>query len=350
MRRGHPVHQRIGGPRCGVSPLFGRARHDLELVHARRTLAVRGAQAVRAGVATADDHHPLVFRGDGRLSVGVEHGVAVGGLIGPRQVFHRLKDTGELPARDGQVAPVGGATGQHHGVELLAEFGGGDIDADVHTGPERGAFGRHLLESAVDVALLHLEFGDAVAQQTADAVGPFEHRDVMAGAGQLLGRGQPGWTGSDDGDGLPGHHVGSFGNHPALIEGVVDDLDLDLLDGHRIGVDAEHTGGLTRGRAQPPGELREVVGGVQPVDRILPTVPVDQVVPLRDEVAQRTAVVAERDSAIHTPRCLLLQGSVIEVLIDLVPVAQTQRHRPTLRCLPAGDLHEAAGISHGRPP
>ncbi len=253
VRRGHPVHQRVGGPRGGVGPLLGRARHDLELVHAGRALTVRGAQAVRAGVAAADDDDPLVLGGDGRLAVGVEHRVAVGGLVGPRQVLHRLVDAVELPARDGQVAPVGRAAGQHDRVELLAQFLGGDVDADVDAGLELGALGRHLLQAAVDVALLHLEFGDAVAQQPADAVGPLEHRDVMAGPGQLLGGGQTGRTGSDDGDGLPGHQVRPFGHHPALVEGVVDDLDLDLLDGHRVGVDARarrrpHTGPGTAGR------------------------------------------------------------------------------------------------------
>ena len=44
------------------------------------------------------------------------------------------------------------------------------------------AFGLHLRDAAVEVALLHLELGDAVAQQPADAVGALEHGDVVAGA------------------------------------------------------------------------------------------------------------------------------------------------------------------------
>ena len=84
------------------------------------------------------------------------------------------------------VAPPG----QHDGVELLAQLVDGDVDADVHAGAELGALGLHLLEAAVEVALLHLELGDAVAQQAADAVGPLEHHDVVAGPGELLGGGQ----------------------------------------------------------------------------------------------------------------------------------------------------------------
>ena len=61
---------------------------------------------------------------------------------------------------------------------------------DVDAGAELGALGPHLVEAPVEVALLHLELGDAVAQQPADAVGPLEDDDVVAGPGQLLGGGQ----------------------------------------------------------------------------------------------------------------------------------------------------------------
>ena len=69
-------------------------------------------------------------------------------------------------------------------------------------------------------------------------------------------------------------------------------------------VDAEHAGRLARRRAQPAGELGEVVGGVQPLDGLVPVVAVDQVVPVGDEVAERAAVVAERDAAVHAARRL----------------------------------------------
>jgi hypothetical protein len=54
------------------------------------------------------------------------------------------------------------------------------------------------------VALLHLEVGDAVAQQAADAVVALEDRDGVARARQLLGGGESGRTGADDRDGLAG--------------------------------------------------------------------------------------------------------------------------------------------------
>src|SRR5439155_26002284 len=93
--------------------------------------------------------------------------------------------------------------------------------------------------------------------------------------------------------------------HPAVLERVVDDRDLDGLDGDRVIVDAEHARALARRRAEPPRELREVVGRVQPLDGVPPAVLVDEGAPLRDQVAERAALSAEGDAAVLAARALL---------------------------------------------
>ena len=98
--------------------------------------------------------------------------------------------------------------------------------------------------------LLHLELGDAVAQQAADAVGALEHRHRVTGAGQLLCGSQTGRARADDGDLLARQLRRVHRLNPALVEGVVDDLDLDLLDRDRVLVDAEDAGRLARRGAQ----------------------------------------------------------------------------------------------------
>ena len=144
---------------------------------------------------------------------------------------------------------------------------------------------------------------------------------------------------------LPVLTLGTCGRDPALLPRPVDDLDLDLLDRHRVGVDAEHARRLARRRAQPAGELGEVVGGVELVDRLLPVVAVDEVVPVGDQVAERAPVVAERDAAVHAPPGLGLRGLGREVLVDLLPVAQPHRHRPPRRQRPL-PLQEPGRLAH----
>src|SRR5581483_6226933 len=113
-----------------------RPRHDLELVHFSGTLPVHGAQAVGAGVATADDDHLLALGGDRRFAVGPEDVVTFLHAVRPRQELHRLVDAVELAARDRQVPPRGRAAGQHDGVEIGAQLFGRDVDADVHAALE----------------------------------------------------------------------------------------------------------------------------------------------------------------------------------------------------------------------
>ncbi|MDQ0814012.1 hypothetical protein QFZ63_005726 [Streptomyces sp. B3I7] len=244
----------------------------------------------------------------------------------------------------------GGAGGDDDGVVPLAQVVRGDVAADLDAGAEAGALRAHLFDAAVDVPLLHLELGDAVAEQAADAVGALVDGDGVAGPGELLGGGEARRSRADDGDGLAGQALGDLRRDVTGVPRLVDDGDLDVLDGHGRLVDAEDARRLARGRAEPPGELREVVGGVQPLGGGRPVLAVGEVVPLRDQVPQRAAVVAERDAAVHAAACLL--GDDREQRagnVDLVPVPH-----PLLDGAGTGDLaavvEKALGISHWSPP
>ena len=126
--------------------------------------------------------------------------VALLHVVGPRQVLHRLVDALGFAAGRGQVAPRGGPAREHDRVELAAELLGRDVRADVDRRLEDRALVAHLGQAPVEPGLLHLELGDAVAQQPADAVGALEHHDVVPDAGELLGRRQPGRAGADHRD------------------------------------------------------------------------------------------------------------------------------------------------------
>ena len=84
-------------------------------------------------------------------------------------------------------------------------------------------FGLHLFQTAVDQMLLHLEIGDAVAEQAADAVGFLEDGDPVAGAAELLRGGEAGGSGADYRDAFAGADCGRLGMDPAFVKGAVDD-------------------------------------------------------------------------------------------------------------------------------
>ena len=182
----------------------------------------------------------------------------------------------------------------------------------------------------------------------------------MSRARELLRGSQSRRPGADHGDALARRYGRGLrlddAVHPGLVgDGLFDAFDSDAAAGLVVG-DGQHAGGFARSRAQPAGELREVVCGVQPIARGVPPAPPSQVIPFRDEVAQRASGrprVAERDSAVHAPAGLLgnLACPLVRVLqfVHLAPVADALVDWP-LGGLDLGHFEEPAWVSHGSPP
>ena len=171
-------------------------------------------------------------------------------------------------------------------------------------------------------------------------------RDRVPGPAQLLRGGQARGPGADDGDAAARLDGRRLRHDPALVPAAVDDRDLDLLDRDRVALaDLQHARRLARRGAQTTGELREVVGRVQLDDRLAPAVAVDEIVPVRDQVAERAAVVAERHAALHAARALLAQALDRQRLDELVEVRRA-RVRVPLRGLDARDFEEPSDLAH----
>ena len=162
-----------------------------------------GAQAVRAGVAAADDHDPL---SSAEMMSRRRDVVAGQPPVLLRQVLDGEVHTAELATRNLEVPRPWRPAAEHDRIELPAQAGDRQIDADLDAGPELDAFGRHDGQPSVDEALFELELGNAVAQQTADAVGTLENRDLVAGLVEFVGRGEAGRTRADDRHSLSGSH------------------------------------------------------------------------------------------------------------------------------------------------
>ena len=247
-----------------------------------------------------------------------------------------------------ELSRLGGAAGEADGVELPAQLTGVDLHADVDVRAEDDALRLHLGEPTRQEPLLHLELRDAVAEEAANAVIAFEDGDGVSGAGQLLSAGEAGGAGADDRDGLAGEGLGRLRLDPSLIPSVVDNVELNLLDADCVVVDRQHAGRLTGGGAEPAGEFREVVSGVQPVDSVAPLTAKHEIVPVGDDVPQGAAVLTEGDATVHASSGLLLQVVNWKLVVYLKPIAQTLIYGAPLRRL-ALKLQESGWLSHVRP-
>ena len=247
---------------------------------------------------------------------------------------------GTLRSR-GAVAPPASTIASYVAPQLVDRH----VDADVAIRLELDALVAHQRQAAVEKPLFHLECRNPVPQQTADTVGALEHGDEVARPVQLIGRGETGRPGTDDRDALAGAGHRRTRGDPAFVERAIDDRHLDRLDRHRIVVDAEHARALARRGAQPAGELRKVVRGVQPLDGRLPAIAIDEIVPVRNQVPERTSLMAERDAAVHAARRLILERGLGIRQIDLAPVLKTLGNRARRRLLPR-DFDEPGDFAH----
>src|SRR5262249_41501816 len=121
---------------------------------------------------------------------------------------------------------------------------------------------------------------------------------------------------------------------------VVGDGALDVLDRDRRIVHAEHARTFARSRAHAAGEVREVVRLVQPIQRFLPETAINEVVPFRNEVVDRTAArhaadkrtgMAKRNTAIHTARALITEVTFRHMEVKFLPVSDTFLRRTVFR-------------------
>src|SRR5262249_13880353 len=157
----------------------------------------------------------------------------------------------------------------------------GNIVTNMRVGDEADTLCGHLLNTAVHHMLFQLEIGNAIHQQSADAIGFFVYSYRVSGTAELLGCSQASGTGADNRNLLAAAKGWRLGMDPSLLERVVDNVLFDLLNGNRRLIDAQHAGGFAGGRADTAGKLGKIISGMQLPDGFLPAATIDQVIPVR---------------------------------------------------------------------
>src|SRR6185369_8162859 len=136
---------------------------------------------------------------------------------------------------------------------------------------------------------VELHIWNAVHEQTANTIRFLEHRHSVARRIKLCCTGQTCWSRSNDGHSPSRPSFRRTRNNPTLIETTIDDRTLDRLDCHWLFSDRTHTRSFTRRGANSPRELRKVVCFVQELERRLPTATMNEIVPVGNQIVERTA-------------------------------------------------------------
>mmetsp|Transcript_5396 Transcript_5396/g.10835 ORF Transcript_5396/g.10835 Transcript_5396/m.10835 type:complete len:492 (+) Transcript_5396:824-2299(+) len=337
---------RVRRPRvCNVVARVGGLVHQLEIHQALAALAHGGGCAVRASVTAANHHHlvaahinegavklelPVLVALERRAEIdSVLHQLLVlveeRSLLLPKEV-HGEMDARRLPPRDRQVPRHHRPCAEEDGVELALQLGGGYGLADLDVTDEVHALRLKELDAALDDALVELHVGDAEHQQPSRLRVALKYRHLVAHLVELIGSSKASWPGANDGDGRARALAHDARLHPPFLEAAVDDGVLDVLDRHGRGHKAGHARALTGRWAHAASELGEVVGRQQPVQRRLPLLLEDELVPLGHEVVDGAAGVglAEGRPAVHAPCSLALALDVMRLhgRVDLPPVRQ----------------------------
>ncbi len=136
-------------------------------------------------------------------------------------------------------------------------------------------------------------------------------------------------------------------------KGLLYDAQLVVPDGHGIAVHSADARLLAGRRADPPGELREIIGFQQAAQGMRGVPRMDHVVPLGNQIMQGTAKVpplppdaglAEWDAAVHTPPSLFPAGIRRQGDAEGLPVPDPLQRRAVR--LPPVIFQKSSDLSH----
>ncbi len=170
------------------------------------------AHAICAGVASANDDHVLVLCREiaSIFVIAVQQTLGVG-----VQKLHREMNSLQAPRFKAQIARPRCTSAEHDRVKLLHQSACGIVGTDMRARNELDALSGHQIGASFNHRLFQLHVGNAVHQQTANAVSPLEDSYPMPGMIELRGASQTGWARPDHRNLFAGTHRGRFGKHPA---------------------------------------------------------------------------------------------------------------------------------------
>lgn len=289
-----------------------------------RSLPIGGPNAVGPCITAPDDYDVLAPRRQHAFSLPLH---AAQPFILLNQILHGEVNTAQVAAGNVEITGLLRPASQNHSIMVFEKLVGGNGYPDVYLGPKLHPFGLHLRYPPIDVLLLDLEIRDAVTQQSSDAVLLLVDHNAVPCAAKLLRSGKPRRPRADDSDPLSATMSWDLGMNPTFFPPLIDDGTFNRLDGDGVILQIQRARRLAGRWAQAPRELREVVGGVKNMQRLPPIPARHQIVPIWNDVIDRTTGMAVRNATFHASQRLSLDLILPERNDKLVKMAHSLANR-----------------------
>ena len=273
---------------------------------------------------------------------------AVGAVL-LRQKIHGEMNPLQIPTGHREITRFFSAGCNDDSIISRFQFGKGKRFTNVAGEAKLNSFSRKQINAALHLFLTQFVMGNAVHQQATGPISLLKNRDLMTGPVQLLSAGQAGGATADNRNPFATAICHWLRPNPTLFKAFVNNRNLMQLDRHRRRDNPQHTGCFTGGRADPTSEFGKIVGRMESLQGLFPLTTINQIVPLRNQIAERTAAHAEGYAAIHAARRLGFGLLVSRVIVMLIVMVQTIVNRLD-GLVAAPMLDKSAGVTHGRPP
>ena len=299
-------------PRIVLCTLIRQLRHHCQLNDGFAAVPNCRSHAVVSGITATDNDDILILCTDiiTIRQVGINQT-----LCGCLQKFYCIINALGFSARCIDVSWIGRTASQYHCIILFLKFFRRNILTDIHTRPEYNTLLLHQSNPAVNDGLFQFHIRNAVHQQTANTVFPFIDGHGVSSPVQLQSGCQTGRARTDDGYFLSRPHLWDSRLHESAFISRFNDGIFVFFHGNRVAVQSAGASLFTKCRTYSGGKLRKAVGQQQPSGCIFHSSLINQFVPLRTEVVQRTAghhahdwlsVLTEWNTAIHAACTLFL--------------------------------------------
>ena len=227
-------------------------------------------------------------------------------LGGLGEVIHREVHALRVLARCTQSPGTARAAAEHHRVVARD-----DLCVRLSVQDEGHALRLHQADSARYDLLGQLHVRDAVLKQSARTVRALDDGDAVAAPVQIVRRRQARGAGAHHRHALSRAHGGDAGLNQSPAEALFNQVELVVAGGDGAVV-GKHARLFAQRRAHAAREFGEAGRLGQAADGLLDLPAIEQIVPLRDQVVQRTAVVrlAVGHAAVHAAGRLLAALSI----------------------------------------